>query len=356
MDLSGVTRDVVVPVRADRAGGGGPTPDEVRGPHWRSTSRGFHVPVGTDSTGLDQRVVEAAVVCPARGGVTGWAALGWDGARWFDGTPWGGGPLRPVFLAVGGNRVIRPQPSFAISEERLAPTQVELLDGVRVTIPVRSVCFEMRYARDVREAATTLSMACYNDHVSIEEVRAYAGSLNGWTGIPQCREALALADENLWSPAEVTLLLVWQLDADLGRPRCNAPVFDLGGHHLATPDLIDPETGVVGEYDGPLHLAGARRHQDVVRMDRLREHGLVDVVMTAGDRAAPGAFIARLRAAYARAAEVPASRRRWTLEQPRGWRDTTTVAARRALDGDTRRWLLADRRVDRVDPTSTRVS
>src|SRR5690606_15578456 len=113
--------DVVVPVRVDRQGRGGPTPDEVRGRRWRRTSRGFYVPAGTDSSDPEQRIVEAAIALQDDwGGVTGWAGLGWDGAAWFDGFPWGGGPPRPVTLAIGGNRTIRPQPGFELSEERLS--------------------------------------------------------------------------------------------------------------------------------------------------------------------------------------------------------------------------------------------
>ena len=38
------------------------------------------------------------------------------------------------------------------------------------------------------------------------------------------------------------------------RPLCNVPVFDRFGQHIGTPDLLDPVAGVVGEYDGALHL------------------------------------------------------------------------------------------------------
>ena len=54
--------------------------------------------------------------------------------------------------------------------------------------------------------------------------------------------------------------LVWELDAGHPRPLCNVPLFDRHGRHLATPDLVDPGAGVVGEYDGAVHLTGAQRH------------------------------------------------------------------------------------------------
>src|SRR5262245_54880967 len=116
MDLSGVRRDVVVPVRVDPEGKTGPTPHAARGPRWRCSSRGLFVPADVDATSVDQRVVEAAgALADDWGGITGWAALGWMGGRWFDGTPWGGGEPRPVVRAVGGNHWVREQPGLPIS-------------------------------------------------------------------------------------------------------------------------------------------------------------------------------------------------------------------------------------------------
>ena len=39
------------------------------------------------------------------------------------------------------------------------------------------------------------------------------------------------------------------------RLNCKAPVCDPDGRHLLTPDLLDVEQGVAGEYDGVAHLA-----------------------------------------------------------------------------------------------------
>ena len=305
------------------------------------------MPSEVDGSDLDQRVVEAAVVLQEDwGGVTGWASLGWRGGRWFDGTPWGGGPVRPVMLAVGGNRVVRPQPKFGIetSEERLAPADLVAVDGVRLTTSVRSVCFEMRYAGTLWDAVTTLCMACFNDLVSIEEVAEYAGLHPGWTGIPQCRDAIPLADENLWSPREVVMLRAWTSMEGVSRPLCNVPVFDPNGRLIGVPDLMDPISGVVAEYDGGVHFVdGRRRPRDLDREEDFRRHGMHPVVMLADDAQDPSRFVARLLGSQARAAAQPRSSRRWTLERPGGWVDTTTVAARRALDLRQREWLLGHR-------------
>lgn len=121
------------------------------------------------------------------------------------------------------------------------------------------------------------------------------------------------------------------------------PVFDLDGRHLGTPDLIDPATGVVGEYDGSLHLTGSQRAKDLAREERFRGHGLHPVAMVGADVADPSAFVHRLYASYARATAAPVTDRRWTLRQPSWWLPTETVDQRRALDDVSRDRLLAHR-------------
>lgn len=322
----------------DRSGLVGPTPQQARGPGWRRSSAGLFVPVDVDATADDQRIVEAAAELPPYGGVTGWAALSWMSAHWINGEQ----GRRSVCLAICGSN-LRPRPGRTVSKERLAPGDLVRSDGLWVTTAVRSVCFEMRYAPSVRGAVRVLEMACYSDLVSIEECRSYVdGHLAGWTGVSRCRDALPVADENVWSPMEHEMRFVWT-DAGWPRPLCNRPVFDLDGRHVGTPDLIDPVSGVCGEYDGSLHLAGTQRAADLDREDRFRRHGLHPVSMVSADRADPAAFLRRVQSAYARAAATPATERRWTLEKPGWWRSTETVELRRALAESERDRLLSYR-------------
>ncbi len=330
---------VVVPVRIDPTGASGPTPAQTRGRRWRNTSWGLYVPSDVDADDLEQRIVEAAAVLPAYGGVTGWAALAWAGGKWFDGLAPDGRTTLPVWLATSCADV-RSQPGLRVSAEGLDPRDLTELDGLPITSLVRAVCFEMRYARSLTQAVAALDMAAFSDLVSIDEARAYSELLRGRTGIPRCRKAIDLADENSWSPQESFMRLVWERGAGLGRPLCNVPVFDRNGRHVGTPDLLDPVAGVAGEYDGSLHLQGAQRSKDVEREGYFRRLGLEYVTMLAGDRADPGPFIGRLFDAYARAAMVPADRRTWSLTLPPWWTDTSTVAKRRALTGTARERLL----------------
>lgn len=333
---------IVAPVRVDARGEAGPTRAQARGDGWRCSSWGFYVPSWTDPDVVEQRIVEASVHLPRYGGVTGWAALRWMGGYWFSGAD-GRGSALDVTLATGGLHV-RDRPGIAICEEKMAPSDLVVVDGLRVTTPVRSVCFAMRYARSVCDAARILDLAAYSDLVSIDELRDYAYDHPAWTGIPQCRDAIPYADENTWSPPEFDMRWTWWVEAGFPRPLCNQPIFDLRGRHVGTPDLVDPVHGVVGQYDGGLHLAGEQRMTDVRQEADYRSVGLEPVTMLAPDLRDPASFVRRLRQAYGRSAAVPASDRAWTLDPPAWWVSTTTVTARRRLDSWQRDRLLRYRR------------
>ena len=331
-------RGLVRPVRRDPRGLTGPTPEQTRGPEWRRSSWGFYVPAQVDDSCPEQRVLEASVVVPAGGGVTGWAALRWwTGSRWFDGRTVAGDHDAVPVVAPAGR--IRAPAGVEVRRERPAPGDLTTHDGVPLVRPHGAVSFEVR-RRTTRlvDAVACLDMACGTDHVSLAEVRDHLDRQGRCVGAPLLRAALALADENSWSPQESRARLAW-VGAGLPRPRCNAPLFDLTGRHLGTPDLLDPVTGVVAEYDGRVHLG--RRLQDVRREEVFRDHGLEYVTTLAGDRG-PAGFVTRLRRAYDRAT---AARDRgeppgWCVDPPGWWACTQSVAQRRALPPSRRERLL----------------
>lgn len=336
-----ITRpNLVVPVRLDPDGRLGPTKSQsAAGKDWRRTSRGLYVPVYVDSSVPEQRIVEAGPIVPGCGAITGWGSLRWQGARWFGGLANDGATMLPVDIATGP-ATIRDQPGVRASREQVDPREVSLVDGLPVTTAVRSVFFMMRHARSVREAVTALDMAAYSDLVSIEEAWIYAEAHPAWTGVPQAREAIALADENAWSPTEVSTRLIWELDALLPRPLCNHPVFDLRGNHIGTPDLLDPVAGLVVEYDGALHLAGERRRTDLQREEAFRRAGLEYLTVLSSHLRDRDQTAARMKEVRRRALTARPTERRWTIDPPSWWTLTVTVEQRRALTERQRDRLL----------------
>jgi hypothetical protein len=331
------------PSRRDPFGVDGPTSWGTRSGEWRRCGSNLWLPASVDATDPAQRIVEAAALLPRYGAVTGWAGLSWLGGVWFGGTG-RGGELLPVPVAVSSGNRMRPRVGLDVSQEVIAPRYVLRDGGVRVTEPLWSVAYAMRYAADDQSAIVAFDMAAFNDLVSIDELAAYIDTdLVARRGVERVRRVLPELDENSWSPMEPVLRCVWK--AEIGRPRLlmNVPVFDRNGRFVGTPDVIDPAAGVYGMYNGGLHLTGKVRHVDVAKEAAYRRIGLEGVTMMSGDIADSDPFRLRLREAYARAGRLPQSQRAWTLETPRWWLDTTTVAARRALSSDDRRRLLAHR-------------
>ena len=340
MELWGGEHGVFVPIRAAEL-----TAAQVRaaGTPWgdyRRSSRGLYVPRHVEATPA-QRVAEAGALLARHTSITGWAALAWQEAHWFDGLEGDGVTPVPVDVSMSRRR-IRPQPLISICEERWSPAEVVVVDGLAVASAVRATCFVMRYAPHLRAAVRALCMACFNDHVSLDEVAEWVALHPSYTGIEQCRLALPLGDENAWSPAEVDFLLDWT-ELVGRRPLTNRPLFDQSGRHLGTPDLVDPVTGVLGEYDSELHLAGARRAKDLAREGIFRDHGLHPVTMVTAERRDRAAFHQRVHSAYAAAGRQPAAERRWTLQPPAWWVPTWTVEQRRALTARERALWLAHR-------------
>jgi hypothetical protein len=328
--------------RIDPTGRTGPTRGEANGPGWRRTSHGFFVPASVDPARVEQRIVEAAAVLPTVGAVTGWAALRWLGATWFDGSSADGPMGEPVSLVTSFDD-IRSQVGIAVSAEHLRVDDIVVVDGLRVTIAQRSALFAMRYAPSVEAAVIVADMVMEADLATPEELQAYAASLGTWTGIPQARKALALARQNSWSPQETRMRLVWVLLAGLPDPLCNVPVFDLSGRHIGTPDLLEPVAGVVGEYEGVIHLDRRRRGTDVRREQDFRDVGLEYFAVVGDDWRDEAVIVRRMRSAYRRASERTSRPRAWTIQPPAWWIPTDTVARRRALSEHERRRLLAYR-------------
>jgi hypothetical protein len=331
----------VLPVRLDPTGKAGPTPRQAAGTRWRQTSRGYYVPAWVDGTNPHQRIIEASVLVPEGGAITGWPVLHVHRARWSDGTT-ADGSIRDVPVITPGH-CRRSQRGLAFCAESLRSEDVEVRRGVRFTTAVHAVLFEICRADHVREAVRWIDVAAAADLVSLEELRRHIELFPRRPGIRQAREAAALGVENCWSPTETEMRLIWQLDLGIDGLLCNHPVFDLDGRHIGTPDLIDVEAGLVGEYDSELHWE--KRSGDLEREAAFRRVGLEYVAMATGDRADPTAVKERTEEARSRALAAAGSPRSWTVEPPRWWTPTVTVAQRRRLAGWERerylRWQAA---------------
>lgn len=341
MGLEDITRaGVAVPVHVDPTGQNGPSPKAVRNrKKWRRVGRGWYVAADVDPARSGQRIVEAMAGLPDSAAVTGWAALGWQGGRWFSGLASDGVTQLPVPIALGDQRRTAQRGGLLRSEDWLFDDDVIKVDGLRITVPTRSVTFETRRAPTLLRAVQTIDMAAYDDLVDLEELSTYVDRLVARQGIKLTRRAVPLGRENVWSPQETAMRLMWEASEPCPVLLCNPPVFDTDGRHLFTPDLLDPVAGVAGEYNGRVHLGDQPFRRDLDKEAAYRQHGIETVTMVSADRFDTDSFSRRLSAAYERARARPLTGS-WTLDQPEWWVDTSTVGRRRALSPSERAiWL-----------------
>jgi hypothetical protein len=296
----------------------GPTKGAAGGSRWRRTSKGLYVAASVSDEVVEQRILEQAMRLTRGGAVTGWAALRLAGGNYFDGLTNGGRGRLPVPLAVGPDANLSPGRGAVISREPLTDERVHEVCGIPCVGLRRALFDEMRRAGDVREAVVAMDMAAAARLVAIWQMEEYLSAHRRWRRSRIVERALSLADERSRSPAESRMRLIWVLDAGLPRPLCNRPVFDLGGRHLGTPDLLDVPAGVVGEYDGAIHLSRTQRARDTAREGRFRGGGLEYFTVLGPDMHDVPLVVDRMLASRARALELSPARR-WTTDPPDDW-------------------------------------
>lgn len=302
------------PVRLADVRAAGLTSTELSGPLWATPWRGVRVWSATEVTPR-VRALGAATLLPDRGrvgAVAGWAAAHLLGAAEVDGLAPDGVTRRPVPLYPV--RRHRARPGIELYRSRLDPDDVVLADGVQVTSAVRTAYDLGRFAESLREAVVAVDQACRYLGVRPDDLAEYANARPGWRGTTQLRQALAHTDPLARSPQETRLRLVWVLDARLPRPLVNHELWSAAGHLLGLPDLLDPASGLVGEYDGAQHRQLRQHTADNAREEAFEREGLTVVRATSLDLGRRS-LVLRLGAGYEDARTSP--RAGWTVRAPR---------------------------------------
>lgn len=276
---------------------------------FRRLHRGIHV----DGAGLPDlaTIIRAAgLLVRPDGAVGGWAAAWWHGVDRLDGN-YGRVPILACLPRTGRRR----RAGLVPFRSDLGPGDIVVLDGVRVTSPLRT-CFDIvrrSTHRDTRVATVDAFRAA--GFVTPAELVGYASDRPGWRGNGRVMPAVRLSSDRTQSLPESLLRLAWVADAELPEPVVNPTVTDLSGRFVARVDLLDDRVGLAIEYDGDHHGDESRRAPDHLRQQRLEQLGLMVVRFAredlAGDRR-------QLTLRCVRAYEMAAHRRgriarRWRL-------------------------------------------
>jgi very-short-patch-repair endonuclease len=276
---------------------------------------GLYVRSEVESTRPEQRAVEALSAVAGDGVLSGWAALYLLGAAYFDGVRRDGTP-DPVRVIVGPGPGRRTPRGVVLSYEMTRPEEVIDVAGLPVVTPERALFDLLRGPPHDREAVVAADMALASALVRLGELRGYVAARSTWRRARWAATALEHASHRSRSPQETRLRLVWTLDAGLPTPLLNQPVFTTQGEFVCIADLLDPEAGLVVEFDGAEHRKGERHAKDVARTERIRDVGLEITSVTGRDIDQRRLVVHRLLSARSRALFLPEARRRWTLETP----------------------------------------
>ncbi|HEX2809740.1 MAG TPA: hypothetical protein VHN80_26550, partial [Kineosporiaceae bacterium] len=270
----------------------GLTEADLQGPTWSRLSYGMY---SWDATAPDLRgqLLRVGSLVPPGGALGGWAAAYLYGAIDLDGTTDSGVQL-PVVVCAGRHETCRRGgEQVVIWRSDLADDDVIQLDGVPITAPKRSG-FDIsrlspftgkagRSTQDAEEALVLFDALLRTGMVTTQDVAAYGAGHPRRAGMRQSRLVLGNADEATRSCQETRFRRLWMVAAELPRPLVNQPIADLEGRFVAEADLMDPDAGLVGEYDGAHHSGAARRSADHVRAESLDALGLTVVRVTAPD-------------------------------------------------------------------------
>lgn len=245
---------------------------EAAGPLWRSPYRGVHVWSATDASLARQRALDASGLVPPDGALGGWAAGRLGGVTEMDGRS--GAQLLPVTLCLPPERRRRRGQGIAALRSPLSPDDVTEIDGVRLTVPVRTG-FDLARTGSLLQGVIALDLLGRGRPDYLAAVAAYTAERPKWRGVPRVRAAVRLASPLARSPRETAFRLFWLLECHLPAPEVNASIFGPDGRLLGLGDLLDPGTGLLGEYDGSGH-----REENQHALDNAREEGFEDVGLT----------------------------------------------------------------------------
>lgn len=221
-----------------------------------------------------------------RGVIAGFSAAALHGSKWVDAT-------RAVEL-IHDNR--HPLPGILTRGDRIEEEEIEVVDGLPVTSPPRTVLDLGCWYPTMTAVAAIDSLARATD-VKVKDVDLLLRRHGGRRGIVQARRAVELFDSGAQSPKESWLRVVL-VQARLPRPATQIPVCDEFGEAIAYLDMGWEDVKVAVEYDGDQHRSDKSQFAwDVKRLEMLQRRGWIVIRVLAGDK--PAEIVRRVRAALA---------------------------------------------------------
>lgn len=196
---------------------------------------------------------------------------------------------------------VSERPGVVTHRAALAETDVVRREGVTLTTAPRTFV-------DLAARLPLVELVVVGDAaarlVGQEALAAATEAAGGRRGVVRARQALDLVDPGSDSPSETRTRLLLHA-AGFSGLRHQVVVRDEYGDWVSRPDLADVEARVAVQYDGLVHLQNGPQQwrSDVDRDERTRAEGWEVVVLTSLDLRRSAGLVAKVRAAYVRAAQ-----------------------------------------------------
>ncbi|HET6816773.1 MAG TPA: DUF559 domain-containing protein [Mycobacteriales bacterium] len=219
------------------------------------------------------RLAAARLVIPEYGvlcGVTAAWVLGVDVRREDD---------LDVHVSFPKGRRIRKRPGLEVCQETLDDEDWQLIDGVRVTTPLRTTfdCLRWLWGAERLVVADALTHA---ELLSLEELRSYFASKRRLRNLRIAEALVDWIEPKSESPMETRTRVVL-VDGGLPRPEAQWNIYTADGTFVARADLAYPEHQIAVEYDGAWHWK--QRRADERRRTAMRALGWHVIVVDADD-------------------------------------------------------------------------
>ncbi|MFD1237575.1 hypothetical protein ACFQ34_30185 [Pseudonocardia benzenivorans] len=157
-------------------------------------------------------------------------------------------------------RYVKPTPGIQVGRWRLLPEEITLVDGCRVTTPLRTAWDIARRERRT-DAVVAIDALARVGGFPLEALADMASRLRRTRGSALVRAASSRADARAESPMETRMRLLL-VDAGLPPP---VPQYELvvDGRVVARFDLAYPDARLAIEYDGAGHDDRLDRRRDI---------------------------------------------------------------------------------------------
>jgi hypothetical protein len=204
-----------------------------------------------------------------------------------------------IWYGCRTGRKLRTRPGCLCREITVNDADVQFIDGLYVTSPLRTV-FDCGRWLSLVEAVVVADALMHSELVSPAQLAAYARSHRRLRGVRQIDRVVELVEPKSESPMETRVRLLIVL-AGLPKPEPQLIIRDRSDRIVARADLGYEAARFLIEYDGALHWE--QRRADDRRRDLLRDLGWEVLVVSSEDYyQSPGLIIAKVRTALAKAA------------------------------------------------------